>query len=50
MTNNCVVRCITIPVVAQGEGRGEGGWPNIWSPRNRLHGEVVGGGAVGVVE
>ena len=24
MTNNCVVRCITIPVVAQGEGGGEG--------------------------
>ena len=46
MTNKCVVRCITIPVVAQGEG----GLPNIWSPRNRLHGEVVGGGAVGVVE
>ena len=48
MTNNCVVSCITIPVVAQGEGGG--GLPNIWSPRNRLHGEVVGGGAVGVVE
>ena len=25
MTNNCVVRCITIPVVAQGEGGGRGG-------------------------
>ena len=46
MTNKCVVRCITIPVVVQGEGVS----PNIWSPRNRLHGEVVGGGAVGVVE